>query len=157
MAYLQTLGGQVGIFCRMAGFGFLLGIGYDAVRLLRVLLTRGRGTILWDIVYGILAAVCTFLFDLTQNGGELRLYILLAECLGFLVWYICAGIPMRRCSAVLERYCRRMREAVSRPVRRLFSKVQKSLVHTRFRIKNFAKKSKFLLKFYNGLVYNLRK
>lgn len=110
MVYLQPMHEQLAVFCRMAGFGFLLGVAYDLTRWLRHALAR-RSALPWDVGFSAFAAPATFLFSLTQNGGRLRLHLLLALALGMGVWLFFAGVPFRRAG---DRLLRRTRRACAR-------------------------------------------
>lgn len=71
------------------GLGFLLGLIYDVLRLLRLSLSRSkRMLVVFDVIFVLLCAVMTFCFCLSIYYGELHLYMLLSECLGFFIYYI---------------------------------------------------------------------
>ncbi len=117
MDYLQSIGAQTAIFLKTVGFGFLLGAGYDLLRLVRMLL-RARRIAIWDICFGAFSGAATFLFALTQNGGKVRVFFLLAVGVGIAVWYCTAGVPFRAATDRILHAGRRAAACVRRPVAR---------------------------------------
>lgn len=156
MTYILSMQEQLVLFCKSLGFGFLVGIGYDLFALFRLLLSKGKGLAAWEIGYALLAAVCSFLFDLTLNGGDLRLYMLAAECLGFALWYFAAGVPFRCGVRSAIRFCGRTAQKISVPLRRISQRVQNVEESGKIKIKKVLKKTNVLLKLRAKLVYNLR-
>lgn len=157
MAYLQSIRAQTAIFLETVGFGFLLGAVYDLLRLVR-LLTGSRRIAAWDVGFGALAGVLTFLFALTQNGGKVRVYLLAAIGAGFCIWYFCAGAPIRAATNAILRAGRRAGAWLRRPFDRLSARlcVTREKVGASFEKvrKKVLKKSKFLLKSCLVMVYN---
>lgn len=107
MAYLQSLQGQLVVFCRTVGFGFLLGAAYELLHFVRRLL-HSRA-LPWDVGFAVPSAVWFFLYTLSQNGGRLRVHLLLALATGFAVCLFCVHAPCRRASEFLLRRVQRMR------------------------------------------------
>lgn len=74
------------------GMGFLLGLYYDAFRILRSWLRPSRFCIfLQDCAYALTSAVFTFLFVLALNGGVLRFYVLVGVLAGFFAYRYTVG------------------------------------------------------------------
>ena len=136
MEYLQSIGAQTVIFFRTAGFGFLLGSAYDLSRFVR-LLTSSRRIAVWDICFGAFAGVAAFLFALTQTGGKIRVFFLAALGIGFAVWYVCVGTPLRTVTDAVLRVGRRTASVVRRP----FALLAERLADRRNRLCKSVKKS----------------
>lgn len=157
MTYILSMDEQLLLFCKSLGFGFLMGVGYDVFGLLRLVLSRGKGLVVWEIAYAFVAAVCSFLFDLTLNGGNLRLYMLAAECLGFALWYFVAGVPFRLGVRRILRYADRAARKIARPADALYRKVQSRAQCEKIKLKKVLKKTNVLLKFPKQIVYTLKR
>jgi len=161
MTYLQSLSDQTRVFLYAFGFGFLLGVFYDVFRVIRLAFTAGKRFIfVQDMIYVMACAVASFLFFLVINNGTVRGYAFLAELLGWLVYYFSLGAVAIRVSALAVRFIRRLFYILSRPfifvyriIVRIITKIWRLFKKTS---KKIAKKLKFLLQLYKGMVYNLR-
>ena len=92
MEYIQGLDGQISVFLHSLGIGFLLGVFYDAVCLVRAVLPGGRRTVfVTDIIYSIVCAFASFCFVLVLNDGRTLLYILTAQLLGWIAERLSLG------------------------------------------------------------------
>lgn len=163
MTYILNMGEQSKIFALSLGFGFLIGIFYDVLRLFRLLCSDSKKVFfVFDLVYTVAAAVATFLFLLTVTGGSVRAYVLLGELLGFLIYFVTLGTLL---STFFERIVAFLKRSFSKiatgskhlfhrifaPFRRLFlKKAKKAEKKAQFSIK----KSKIHLKYLHGLLYN---
>ena len=86
---------QLTCFLCSLGMGFLLGILYDVLRVIRLSFTKSKiALIVFDILYFVLFGVLTFLFILALNKGEVRSYIIVGELIGALFYYISFGIAV---------------------------------------------------------------
>lgn len=75
------------------GLGFLLGVVYDAVRFLRLLLSEGKIFLfITDMLFVVFCTFSSFLLFLGVNNGNIRLYLILAEITGAAVYFCTAGI-----------------------------------------------------------------
>lgn len=157
MTYIFSMNEQLLLFCKSLGFGFLVGVGYDVFALFRVLFSRGRGLVVWEIGYAFLAAVCSFLFDLTLNGGNLRLYMLTAECVGFALWYFVAGVPIRMGVHRLLRLANKTAQKIARPLGAMSQKAEIRAETEKIKLKKMLKKTNVLLKFPKQIVYNFKR
>ncbi|MBQ7541092.1 MAG: spore cortex biosynthesis protein YabQ [Clostridia bacterium] len=146
MEYLTSMHAQAAVFLKTVGFGFLWGIGYDLLRLLRRITVPDRSAAPWDIAFGAASAYITFLYGLTQNGGRVRVHLLAAQCLGFLVWTTAAGVPFRRTvSRSLRRFDRlrgRLSVRTARIAAAWSSKTQNMKERFKQEIKKVVKRSK---------------
>ena len=122
MAYLQSTGSQILLCLRGIGFGFLLGIGYELLRFVRMASRAGRSAVLWDVGFGAASAAAVFLFDLLYDDGRLRVYVMAAQCVGFWLWYAFAAPSVRpaerRLLAALRSICACVRVPIARLERR---------------------------------------
>lgn len=162
--YSLSLARQTQVFLMSLGFGFLMGLVYDGVRIVRVSISRGRSAFLiFDLLYCIFLCFASFLFFLAVNEGEIRFYILLGEAAGFAIYYFSLGALI---FSVSEKIIDAVKSAVRfvikiicapflwilRKLRRVFNKLVKKSRKNGENIKN---KSNFLLKVNKHLLYNL--
>ena len=96
MDYLQSTYSQILLLLRCVGFGALLAAAYEVLRFLRLLFCPRRSAFVWDVSFGALAGTSAFLFDLLYCDGEIRAFVLLAQCAGFLIWYVLSAAALRR-------------------------------------------------------------
>ncbi len=161
MIYLQSLSDQTRVFLQSFGFGFLLGIVYDAFRIVRIVVTgRKKGYLGFDLVYVVVCSFLSFLFFLTVNDGKLRGYAVFALLLGWLVYYFSLGSVVMKLSDIIIGAIRRIVtlmilpiKFINRKIKRLFNRITTKIKRI---LKKVHKKSKFHLKFNDGMVYNLR-
>lgn len=74
------------------GTGFLVGVLYALLMLLRRLIPHGAIALaVEDVLFCAAAAVMTFLFLLDRNSGVVRAYWLATECAGFFCVRIAAA------------------------------------------------------------------
>ncbi len=84
---------QLSIFVAALGLGFLLGVLYDLLRTVRLSLTNSKiAVVFFDLLYFFLFGLCTFLFILALNKGEVRSYIIAGELIGGAFYYFSFGI-----------------------------------------------------------------
>lgn len=160
MDYIQGLSVQTEIFLLSLGLGFLLGIIYDVFRTLRLIISRSAGfTVFMDILYFILCAFLVFFFNLIVDEGKIRLYVLLGDLLGWMIYYFSFGEISIKLSNRIVLSSRKVFRAVSKPFLRVGYRVKlkKKKIIGFFKkiLKIFNKKIKFDLKKYKGMVYNL--
>ena len=162
--YSLSLAQQTRGFLLSLGFGFIMGFFYDVFRIVRICISRGRAAfIVFDILYCIFLCFCTFLFSLTVNEGEMRVYLLLGEAIGFAVYYFSLGAVIFSISekiiSFIKKTVRAIFKIISYPFRKIFeilsSFFSKILKKSRKSTKNIKNKSKFLLKVNKHLLYNL--
>lgn len=162
--YSLSLAQQTKGFLMSLGFGFIMGFFYDVFRIIRISISRSKAAfVVFDILYCIFLCFCTFLFFLTVNEGELRVYLLLGEAIGFAVYYFSLGAVIFSVSEkiilFIKRTLRWIFKIISYPFRKLFEILgkffSKILKKSRKNTKNIKNKSKFLLKVNKHLLYNL--
>jgi len=114
MEYIISLSSQTKGFLFSIGFGVIIGVLYDLLRVIRLTLTKKRFFILiFDIVFVLTAAVLSFLFFLTVAYGEVRLYIIFGELLGFLIYYFSFGV-------VAVRFCEKTADKIKHILKSVF-------------------------------------
>ena len=129
--------------------GMLLMVGYDALRLFRWLLPRGK-VWLWleDTLYWCLASVPTFYLFFQYNDGVIRWYCLLGILGGAVLYEAGISLPVRswlskyadRLRRTLRKCRRRIRQWCGTPVRALKRRMEKRKI--RHNIKRDAEKKK---------------
>ena len=83
---------QFTIFFYSTLLGIALGMVYDLFRTLRLFgLKSAVAVFIEDIVFWLVCMLSTFVFTLIHNNGELRLYIILFEIIGFLIQHFTVG------------------------------------------------------------------
>ena len=75
---------QVQLVFAAVGAGFLIGLLYALLMLLRAIVRHSAAAVAAeDVFFCVAAALGTFLFLLDANGGTVRFYLLLSEAVGF--------------------------------------------------------------------------
>lgn len=91
------------------GAGFLLGLLYAVLMLLRALLRHSDAAVAAeDIAFCVAAAFGTFLFLLDANGGTVRLYLLLSETAGF--WTVRMAASKITAKIMIKKQKKRLQE-----------------------------------------------
>lgn len=165
MEYIISLSTQTRGFLISIGFGALVGAWYDLIRIIRLTFTKsGRAALMVsDIFFVLSAALMTFLFLLTVTDGEIRLYILFGELIGFVIYYFSFGV-------IAVRFTQKTVNKIKKAVKRIFGFVFAPFIKIfrffgrktdkLFKIfqkmsKKFDKNAKILLQKDKALLYNL--
>lgn len=83
---------QILLFAYAAVLGVFLSAVFDIFRILRLTLNFNIILILiQDLIYFFLSASVAFMFFFLYNDGEIRLYILIAIIMGWIMYYLTAG------------------------------------------------------------------
>ncbi len=159
MDYIQGLSAQTEIFLLSLGFGFLLGILYDIFRTLRLVISRSPSfTVFMDILYFVLCAFLIFCFNLVIDSGKIRLYVLLGDLLGWMIYYFSFGEISIRISNMSVLLVRKVFRVIFKPFSKLKSRIKrknrKFVVFSKKILRKFNKKLKFHLQKHKGMVYN---
>ena len=160
MIYIQGMAEQTEIFFYSLGFGFLLGILYDIFRLVRLIVSRSKGVILFmDLLYFAVCSLLVFCFILAADSGKVRLYTVAGEVIGWLIYYFSFGTVAIRFSNAVVSFFKRVNYAVSRRIKSVFGKIfrkfRKTGENCKKIIRKSDKKAKFNLQKYRHIVYNL--
>lgn len=161
--YSLSLADQTKGFLLSLGFGFLMGIFYDLVRIVRISISKSKKVILvFDLLYFVLLGFCSYLFFLVVNEGDIRAFLLLGEGIGFAVYYFSLGVVVFTAS---EKILSTTKKVISKifkiiffpfiwvfkKLKTLMEKFAKKWNKNSKKIKN---KSKFHLKLHKHLLYN---
>lgn len=161
--YTFAISEHLEIFLLSLGMGFLLGVLYDAIRIIRLIVSKGKAALfVFDFLTLALSAVLTYLFILAVNKGAVRAYIIIAELLGFFCYYISFGIVIVRLSdkivSAVKSFAAKIFNSLKKPffcfahaIRRLFYKIKGFLMKKSQKSKNNFKK---LLHINKVLLYN---
>lgn len=107
------------------GFGFILCVLYDALRMIRRLFTqKTAGIIVQDTLFFCVSALAVFCFLLVCDYGKIRMYTLSALVLGFAVCSLSFGSLVIALSDKLSDYFHKLLRLVGLPFRRLFSLIR---------------------------------
>ncbi|MDQ5983804.1 MAG: hypothetical protein RUMPE_00833 [Eubacteriales bacterium SKADARSKE-1] len=87
-----TLIDQISNFFFSVIFGAILGIILDIFKIIGVIFRFSEKKIFWrDIIYFSLIGVLSFLFIVAVNMGELRVYIIAGELVGWIIYHFTLG------------------------------------------------------------------
>ena len=113
---------------------------------------------MYDFVYFVVCAFLTFTFIFTFNYGEIRLYILAGELLGFIVYYITVGSLMIKIISAILSFLRKVKNKVKRvifmPIYNKLRKLGQKVRNKFFKNPHRPNNSKIHLKDRLVLVYN---
>lgn len=153
MEYIVGISSQTKNFLFSLGFGAIIGAFYDFLRIVRICLSDSLKLLyIFDFLFVFISAIATFLFCLGTTDGEIRLYIILGEILGFLIYYFSFGIIAVRFS---EKTVLKIKTLLSSFFSRLLSPFQKLIAIIEKSAKKLLKKAKMLLQRHKALLYNL--
>lgn len=141
MIYIQGITEQTRLFLLSLGFGFLLGILYDAFRTVRLILSNSAVLVpAADILYFCFCAFFNFCFFMAFDSGRLRAFAVFGEILGWLIYYISFGAVAIKITSFVVRRVRRIFSAVFSPFVRLKRKIGRKITVKASRMKKTLKK-----------------
>jgi len=83
---------QAIVFLNSLCFGVALGVIYDLFRIIRVAFPMGKIIVfIEDLLFLISAGLFSFIFILTVNSGRIRIFLLIAAAIGFILYYFTIG------------------------------------------------------------------
>ncbi len=140
-------------------FGGILGVGWDLFRILRLAGFASRALVFAeDLLYMLLVTLVTLLFFYWFTSGDFRVYVLIGEFLGWVLYYCTLGRLVYSVSRVIIAWIRRLLGWIFWPFRFLFRHVYQWMRHVFGKIRSFFKKIwkkvKKSLRFSIGLLYN---
>lgn len=119
----QSLSGQFFVFLYSLALGLVLGIIYDILRIIRMVINlKNIAIFMQDFLYFILSAVLTFIFVLGLNSGNSRFYILAGEGIGWIVYHITLGDIIYKYSGKLVKKIRKKTNFISQKIRNKIAK-----------------------------------
>lgn len=99
-----SLSDQTAYFLRSIALGAVMAALYDIVRALRMLFKAGRVHLLVsDVLFFVVCGVFTSLFALPFNKGEVRMFIVFGEAVGFLAYHLTIGNLAGRFYSILTK------------------------------------------------------
>ena len=84
---------QVRLLLRCMGLGVLLGVLFDVCSVIGAASRRRRGVILWDALFGVLAALVTFYVSLAIMDGRMHPLLFFGSLIGFVTQHETIGRP----------------------------------------------------------------
>lgn len=154
---------QTVIFLQSLLLGAALGALYDIFRILRLAVpTPSAVVFVEDLLYFALCAAATFLFMMNTIYGSVRVFVMLGELIGWILYYLTVGAAVMRAAQAIIRAVRRVLRLLYRlcaaPLIRLFGwvwrKLGRSAVFLRGKAGNFSRNLKIRLKRQRTLLYN---
>lgn len=83
---------QIRNFMPALGLGFLLALSYDILRIVRLILPRGKVFLFAsDALFVVLCTLSSYLLITATANGHMRFYIIAAEIIGALIYALTAG------------------------------------------------------------------
>ena len=164
MEYIFRLASQTRGCLMSLGFGLLVGVLYDILRVIRLTLTKSKIAVyVFDTLFVFLASTGSFLFMLTVTDGQLRAFIVFGELLGFFVYYFSFGVIAvkftTKTAEKIKAFFKRIFNMILAPFKKIFvrvsAKITENIKKLRKNVQKSLKKSKFLLQIDNSLLYNL--
>ena len=158
--YSVSLASQTRFFLLSLGFGFFAGAVYDIFRAMRICF----GSKKWvyrttDILYLTTLGFLNFLFFLSFNEGEIRLFAFLGEALGLTVYLFTVGftfaIYFEKIFNSIQKAVAAFFKALTLPFRKIWKKLRDFLKKHKKSSKKIENKSKYPLKVNKCLLYNL--
>lgn len=162
--YSISLATQTRTFLLSLGIGFLSGIVYDTVRIIRLSFFKSKiSVIISDIFFCLFTGILSFIFLITVNEGELRFYLLVGEILGFFVYYFSLGVVIFRFSQVIicfmKRLFKKIFSIIFKPIFSIYGKIKgickKKTKKCKKIMEKGKNKSKIHLKINKQMLYNL--
>lgn len=161
--YGLSLATQTKGFLLSMGLGFVMGFFYDLFRIVRLAISKKRAfIIIFDLLFCIFLCFVSFVFCMTVNEGQFRLYLLLGEAIGFAVYYFSLGVVVftfgEKSVEVIKSCFKRIFKIIFFPFRWIFERLKvvfnKFFQFGRKSGKKLKNKSKILLKVNKHLLYN---
>ena len=147
------------VFFMSLGLGVVFGALWDVFRILRLGMPLGRVFVfLQDIIYFAIICLLTLIFFYFFTFGGFRLFVLLGEFLGFLVYYFTIGRVVFNVFKIIIHLIHRFLWILSWPIRKFALMMihigQKFLCKLKRKIKKYLQIKKKFLHFSGISVYN---
>lgn len=134
------------------GLGFVLGIVYEIIRILRLYISENKVFVfISDMLFVILCSVSFFVLFVAVNNGHIRFYMLISGLLGYVVCLFTIGELLFSCFAKLKSVLIKVLKPIFKPFVLLNMKISLKLKKIFEKILNKLKK---LLKHSHKVVYN---
>ncbi len=157
---------QILTFVIGLGMGVIICLLYDVFRIIRLGRRCGRISIfVQDMAFWVISALLTFFLLMARCEGELRIYVFMAEIIGFIICRVTISRLIMKISDIIVRFFKRIIRFIGRkfwrPIRAFANKAgikisikMRSLLSNILNIVNKAKKG---LKERSALLYNQHK
>lgn len=134
---------QAAVFAYSVLLGLLTGLFYECFRLQRVFGGKGRIIVfVQDLIFWFLTALATYCFLLAFAKGKVRLFVLVGQALGFIVYYYSVGRLVHSLATWIARLLRRLFSFLFRPFRRAGQYAGKKVAQLAKEIRGKCKKHK---------------
>ncbi len=159
---IVTLSEQTLIFLYSCLFGVLLSCYFDLFRVVRLVCgNRKTVTLVCDLLFFLSGTVFTYLFFVRFCSGQIRVYGLIGELLGFLLCHFSFSALFMQFAVFIVRIVRRFLRLLARPWLALFrffrKKFQKSRAARVEKLEKRKKNPENSLQPHRNVVYNLLK
>lgn len=155
--YITDISVQLKNIMPALGLGFVLGLLYEALRILRLYIHSGKVFVfVTDILFTVFSSVSAFLLCVSVDNGHIRFYIVLACILGYVVCIFTAGELIYALFARIHCAVMKILTPLFKPFVFVWGKLcylMKKVPENAEKIKN---KFKNLLKHGDKVVYNKR-
>ena len=130
-----SLSAQTAYFLWSLVLGVALGVLYDAVRAVRMIFRAGKIHVLVsDVVFFAVCGVITSLFSLPFNKGNVRVFILFGEAVGFLAYRITLGSVMGKVYAIFAKKIRSFVQKIRKFLQIFFNYLLKSIAFVLYNV-----------------------
>ena len=128
--YGIELAHQTRLFFMAVGIGFFAGAVFDIFRILRLAVNFGKIAVaIQDVIYILFVFALSFAFLLSKNMGEIRMFAVLGELLGFIIYYLTFGSFVYSIGGRIIEFLRRLFikvfRIISYPFIKLFGLIRK--------------------------------
>lgn len=114
-----VISAQTLLFLQSLAVGFMLGLCMEPLRIYRLMARPGTVAVFFqDIVYWFLCSACAFVFILTVNSGQLRVFLVVGIIIGFAVYFLTLGALIMKASKSIAALLRRSAACIDRKVMR---------------------------------------
>ena len=132
---------QVSTFLLALALGAVFCLFYDVVSFfMRGYKTGGMAVFLADTLFFGMAGVITFMFFLLFSKGTIRLYVIISELLGFILFRFFLSGVVRGLLAFIQRVISCLLRLISKPIYWLFSLIGKIFNNLKKFIKKYTDK-----------------
>ena len=147
------------VFFMSLGLGAVFGVLWDIFRIFRLRLPASKMFVfLQDIIYFTIICMLTLIFFYFFTFGGFRLFVLIGESLGFLIYYLTISRVVFAVFKVIIHFAHKFIWALTWPIRKLVLKIshmfQKFLQRFKRKIKKYFQIKKKFLHFRGISVYN---
>ena len=105
------------------GIGFILGLIYDITRFLRMTFSRNKIVLFFaDFLFVVFCTISSYLMILGVNNGNIRLYLIIAEITGCVIYFCTAGVIISRFFRFISDTIRKIFQTLITPFVLIFKK-----------------------------------